>query len=94
MDNSTITEAEIARSRANPRFKQALKNYEEALALLQQINLEGKDDAYKTAIQKVVASQNDKTAYCRLIMSLIDGGQYDLTIRDDLKQPLKRIFPQ
>ena len=27
-------------------------------------------------------------------MSLVDGGQYDLTIRDDLKQPLKRIFPQ
>ena len=46
------------------------------------------------AIQKVVASQSDKVAYCKLIMSLVDGGQYDLTIRDDLKQPLKRIFPQ
>jgi hypothetical protein len=46
------------------------------------------------AIQKVVGSQTDKVAYCRLIVSLVDGGQYDLTIRDDLKQPLKRIFPQ
>ena len=46
------------------------------------------------AIKKVVGSQSDKTAYCKLIMSLVDGGQYDLAIRDDLKQPLKRIFPQ
>jgi hypothetical protein len=46
------------------------------------------------AITKTVASQPDKPAYCGLIASVIDGGQFDLTIRDDLKQPLKRIFPQ
>jgi hypothetical protein len=45
------------------------------------------------AITKTVASQPDAVAYCALIASVIDGGQFDLTVREDLKQPLKRIFP-
>jgi hypothetical protein len=46
------------------------------------------------AITKTVASQPDKIAYCGLIASVIDGGGFDLNVRDDLKQPLRRIFPQ
>jgi hypothetical protein len=46
------------------------------------------------AIKKTVASQTDKIAYCGLISSVIDGGGFDLNVRDDLKAPLKRIFPQ
>ena len=46
------------------------------------------------AIQKTVASQFDKIAYCGLISSVIDGGGFDLNVRADLKEPLKRIFPQ
>ena len=45
-------------------------------------------------IKKTVASQSDKIAYCGLITSVIDGGGFDLNVRDDLKAPLKRIFPQ
>jgi hypothetical protein len=45
-------------------------------------------------IKKTVASQSDKIAYCGLITSVIDGGAFDLSVRDDLKAPLKRIFPQ
>jgi hypothetical protein len=45
-------------------------------------------------IKKTVASQMDKIAYCGLISSVIDGGAFDLNVRDDLKEPLKRIFPQ
>jgi hypothetical protein len=45
------------------------------------------------AIKKAVAGQSDKIAYCGLIASVIDGGQFDLSVREDLKQPLKRIFP-
>src|SRR4029453_14999139 len=44
------------------------------------------------AIKKTVASQTDKIAYCGLISSVIDGGGFDLNVRDDLKAPLKRIF--
>jgi hypothetical protein len=44
-------------------------------------------------IKKTVASQPDAAAYCGLIASVVDGGQFDLSVRDDLKQPLKRIFP-
>jgi hypothetical protein len=46
------------------------------------------------AIKKTAASQTDKIAYCGLIASVIDGGGFDLNVRDDLKAPLKRIFPQ
>jgi hypothetical protein len=45
-------------------------------------------------ITKTVASQSDGIAYCKLIAQVIDGGQFDLHVRDDLKEPLKRIFPQ
>jgi hypothetical protein len=50
-------------------------------------------DAYD-AITKTVASQNDKVSYCGLIAQVIEGGQFDLAVRDDLKQQMKRIFPQ
>ncbi len=50
-------------------------------------------EAYET-ITKTVASQNDKIAYCSLIAQVIEGGQFDLTIREDIKLQMKRIFPQ
>jgi hypothetical protein len=46
------------------------------------------------AITKTVASQSDKAAYCGLIAQVIEGGQFDLNVRDDIKQQMKRIFPQ
>jgi hypothetical protein len=46
------------------------------------------------AIQKVVGSQADKVAYCKLIRSIVDGGGYDLATRQDIKDQMRRIFPQ
>jgi len=79
------------------RRNSALLNQIEGKAKAEHISNDLRNAADKetlAAIQKVVGGQSDKTAYCKLIMSLVDGGQYDLAIRDDLKQPLKRIFPQ
>ena len=50
-------------------------------------------ETYDTIV-KTVASQTDKVSYCGLIAQVIEGGQFDLTIREDIKQAMKRIFPQ
>jgi hypothetical protein len=43
-------------------------------------------------IEKAVAGQGDPVAYCQLIARVIQSGQYDLNVRADLRDPLKRIF--
>jgi hypothetical protein len=44
-------------------------------------------------IERLIGSQGDPGAYCRLIAGIVNAGQFDLTIRDDLQAPMKRIFP-
>ncbi len=50
------------------------------------------DAATLSAIQRLVAGQADKAAWCRMIGGVIDSGAYDVDRRSDLQDPLKRIF--
>jgi hypothetical protein len=79
------------------RRNQDLLGQIEAKAKTERISNELRVQADKETLEvitKTVASQSDKIAYCGLIASVIDGGGFDLNVRDDLKQPLRRIFPQ
>ena len=50
------------------------------------------DAATLSAIRRLIASQADQPAWCRMMGDVIDSGAYDIDRRTDLRDPLKRIF--
>ena len=50
------------------------------------------DEQALADIVALVASQGDRSNYCRFVAGVIDAGHFDIDQRDDLAPALKRIF--
>ena len=82
MDNSTITEAEIARSRANPRFKQALlaRSLEQLLGSVHRLQHEPAS-ANATGAQNLRTGALMAVQLADMIRSIDDGLRLDAGAR-------------